>query len=159
MRTKDIIKIAKETGNLVLNNSLTIYPEMNKEQLVELFKNELEIDNHRDDWWKAEYSNAFDGTYCFLFKFTFFKNVFISIEISLSETPFGSSDGSGWDSVSYESEMKMADKYSQWLSSQIGFERQFSWGEALSGFDERGFTPYMYLRYNAFETVYRASVK
>lgn len=153
------IKIQKENGHLIFNGTLEIHPALTKEQLVELLNVNLEIDDHRKDWWKAEYSNVYDGAYFICFEFIFFKDVFISIGISLSETQFGESDGSGWNTISLKSEMKMADNYSKWLSGQIGFDRKFSWGEALSGFDERGFSPYMYIRYSAFETVYRASVK
>lgn len=97
---------------------------------------------HRDTWtWLELPARAIDGV-AFVATLTFEGERLFSILLNRARPR------RDWDQWSLAEEQAIVAEDTRWLAAAVGEGRhQFTWGAAGAGFDERGATAYLLLRY------------
>ncbi len=97
---------------------------------------------HRDTWTWLELPKRLTGGVAFVATLTFERERLFSILLNRAREP------RGWEQWSLAEEQAIVAEDTRWLAAAVGEGRhEFSWGSAGAGFDERGATAYLLIRY------------
>lgn len=125
-----------KTGAIVLSEDIRISSITQPAKLKEYFGHkELKALSMGNGWVHYSVKNIQVEDEYFIFIFIFYKDILKTISFVISNHPFSEAS---WEDWSKETEAKNRNFFENWLSGQIGSQRNFAWGNVNSVLDEKG---------------------
>ncbi|WP_114937842.1 hypothetical protein [Mucilaginibacter endophyticus] len=123
------------TGEIVLSESIRISSITRPAKLKEYFgQKELRTLSMGNGWVHYSIKNIQVEDNYFIFIFLFYKDLIKTISFVISSHPFSESSWNDWNK---ETEEKNKSFFENWLSNQIGSQRNFAWGNVNAVLDEK----------------------
>ncbi len=138
--------INQDNGNIKINDKPIInqnsdFDSINKMNLGE----KQEVDNVGSDWISLEIKNLKTSGFYFNITFRFLKKYLKEVSLVLSEEKFDSKDN--WSNWNEQEEREKIKFYQKWIEKEIGIETEFNWGNIWVGYDAKGGSSSICLRY------------
>lgn len=129
--------INKETGHIAISGSVQIKPDDKYEDILLLNIGQTnEQWDHVNGWSWLQENNVFVDNKFFIIQFGFFKKELKIISLSVNDTKFELDKG--WDNWSEEKELADFEKYKEWLTNELGQQKEFAWGTVRALYDSKG---------------------
>ena len=141
--TEKIIDI--ENGHLRFENGFTVSSQTIQEEIVQYFGQEnVSINDIKTGWKHCSVRNIKINDTYFIITFYFDNDILKKLDFIISDKLIV--DGS-WDDWSEKKELQNRDYYNDWLTKEIGSDRQFVWGTVNSFYDSKGGFSSIVLKY------------
>ena len=141
--TKSLID--KITGQLRFGNDFIVDGTTTPKEIIQYFgQSNIDTKNMQTGWKHYSVRNyKLNGTY-FIFTFYYKDDTLKMLDFVISEIPFGTTSWMDW---SEQKELEMRDNYNDWLTKEIGKERNFSWGTIDAFYDKKSGGSSIFLKY------------
>ncbi len=128
--------IDSEYGYLRFTNGFTVSSRTTPKDIVQHFGQEnVRINDVKTGWKHYSVCNVkLNDTY-FIITFYFDNDILKMLVFIVSDKPIVAGS---WDDWNEDEELKNRDYYDEWLTKEIGKDRQFSWGTIGSFYDNKG---------------------
>lgn len=138
--------IDKNKGHIKLTNSLDLSPNL-KFDLIESQKlgEVQEIRDMGHGWKWLDIKNIHIDDKYFIISLCFKDEELSEVSMVIKDSPFDLN--SGWDSCCEKNEKEKLKQYQDWLTQEIGKERDFNWGEVWANYDPKGESSSIGIRY------------
>ena len=132
-------------GQIILSENLVISSQTVPSQILNYFKHEeVKLVELKNGWVHYQLENFEIQDKYFKFDLAFFGESLKSISFTFQ---FQTYEPSSWDAWSEKEELQKCALYENWLTSEVGVYRNFSWGEIGAYYDKRGGGANMVIRY------------
>jgi len=133
------------SGQIILAEGLMISSQTVPSQFFKYFKQEeVKLLDLKNGWIHYQLENVKLQDKYFKFDLTFFGEKLKSISFSFQ---FQAYEPSSWDDWSEKEELQKCALYENWLTSEVGVQRSFSWGTIGAYYDKKGGRANMVIRY------------
>ncbi|MCF2873234.1 MULTISPECIES: hypothetical protein [unclassified Tenacibaculum] len=129
--------IDSKTGNISINNILTLKPNFRFQEIKELKLGEIQETREMGTEWKwIDIKNLKIENEYYLF-FLGFKNEKLKlISFNVNTKPFELD--SNWNSWTEKQELKKYKYLKKWLNIKVGKDSEFDWGSISTSYDPKG---------------------
>ena len=132
-------------GHLRFANSFTVTSQTTPEEIVHYFGQEnVSINDVKKGWKHYSVRNIKINDTYFIITFYFDNDILKMLDFIVSDKLIV---GGSWDDWSEKKELQNRDYYNDWLTKQIGNNRQFDWGTINSFYDSKGGFSSIVLKY------------
>ncbi len=136
------------TGHLIISGEFSITQEITSEEIIAYFGVEqVTVKDIKNDWVHYYLRNILIDQKYFSFVFLFCDGDLKHISFGFNPEPV---INPSWDEWSVEKELETKVIFDNWLTSQIGAERTFDWGEVRACNDIKTGDANITLRYKPF---------
>ena len=139
--------IERKTGCLTLSKTVQIKPgdEINKIVALQLGEVQAVSDKQTGWQWLTIKNLRVDETY-YILSFGFQANALKQIELIVSKDRFDLT--AGWETWSKANELAILTDLRIWVTTELGREGNFGWGDVWAAYDPKSGTSSITLRYN-----------
>lgn len=133
---EDVSILNPNTGEISLSEDIRITSKTSPQYLKEHFgQSELRSLSMGNGWVHYSIKNIQITDQYFIFIFLFYKDILKTVSFVISTLPFSESS---WNDWSKEKEEQNKSFFENWLSTRIGSQRSFAWGNVNVVLDEKG---------------------
>lgn len=138
--------INKQTGHITISDRIHIKPDDLYQDILSLNLGQTNKQlDHGNGWSWLQENNVFVDNKFFIIQFGFFKNELKQISLCMNDTKFKLDKG--WDNWSEEKELADLEKYKEWLTNELGQQKEFAWGTVWASYDSKGGSSSIGIRY------------
>jgi hypothetical protein len=132
-------------GHLKFASSFTISSRTTPEEIIQYFgQKNVSINNVKTGWKHYSVRNVKINDTYFIITFYFDNDILKMLDFIVSDKPIVAGS---WDDWSEKKGLQNRDYYNDWLTKEIGSNRQFSWGTVNSFYDSKGGFSSIVLKY------------
>lgn len=137
--------IDSRNGALRVSNDFTVSSQTTPEEIVHFFGQEnVDIRDVRTGWKHYSVRNTRINDTYLIITFYFDNDILRMLDFIISDNFIVAGS---WDDWSENNELQKRDYYNDWLTREIGYNRQFNWGTVESFYDNKGGFSSMALKY------------
>ena len=132
-------------GHLRFANSFTVSSRTTTEEIIQYFGQEnVSINDVKTGWKHYSVRNVKINDTYFIITFYFDNDILKMLDFIVSDKLIVAGS---WDDWSEKKELKNRDYYNDWLTKEIGSNRQYAWGTVNSFYDSKGGFSSIVLKY------------
>jgi len=132
-------------GHLRFVNSFTVSSRTTPEEIIQYFGQEnVSINDVKTGWKHYSVRNVKINDTYFIITFYFDNDILKMLDFIVSDKLIVAGS---WDDWSEKKELQNRDYYDEWLTKEIGSNRQFVWGTINSFYDSKGGFSSIVLKY------------